>query len=71
MIMEVAALSYLGVGVKSPMAEWGAMMNTGKDYMQTNISLVLIPGAAIFLTAVLFNLFGDKQRDILDRSTGV
>lgn len=70
MIMEVAALSYLGVGVKSPMAEWGAMMNTGKDYMQTNISLVLIPGAAIFLTAVLFNLFGDKQRDILDRSTG-
>ncbi|MCI9099162.1 MAG: ABC transporter permease [Lachnospiraceae bacterium] len=70
MIMEVAALSYLGVGVESPMAEWGAMMNTGKDYMQTNISLVLIPGAAIFVSAVLFNLFGDKLRDVLDPSPG-
>ncbi len=66
MIMEVASLSYLGVGVQSPMAEWGAMMNTGKDYIQTNISLVLVPGAAIFITAVIFNLFGEKIRDILD-----
>ena len=66
MIMEVAALSYLGVGVESPMAEWGAMMNTGKDYMQTKIGLILVPGFAIFLAAVLFNLFGDKLRDILD-----
>ena len=65
MIMEVAALSYLGVGVQSPMAEWGAMMNTGKDYIQTNISLVLVPGAAIFITAVIFNLFGEKIRDVL------
>ena len=65
MCMEVAALSYLGVGVQSPMAEWGAMMNTGKDYSQTNISLVLVPGAAIFITAVIFNLFGEKIRDVL------
>lgn len=66
MIMEVAALAYLGVGVQSPMAEWGAMMNTGKDYAQTNISLIIIPGMAIFITAVLFNLFGEKIRDVLD-----
>lgn len=66
MIMEVAALSYLGIGVKSPMAEWGAMLNTGKDYMQTNPSLVLIPGVAIFMVSVLFNLFGDTLRDALD-----
>ena len=65
MIMEVAALSYLGVGVQSPMAEWGAMMNTGKDYIQTNISLVLVPGAAIFITAVISSLFGEKIRDVL------
>ena len=67
MIMEVAALSYLGVGVKSPMSEWGAMMNIGKDYLQTETRLVIIPGIAIFVVSVLFNLFGDKLRDILDR----
>ena len=67
MIMEVAALSYLGLGVKSPMAEWGAMMNAGKDYLQTDTRLVVIPGVAIFLTAVIFNLFGDKLRDVLER----
>ncbi len=64
---EVAALSYLGVGVKSPMSEWGAMMNIGKDYLQTETRLVIIPGIAIFVVSVLFNLFGDKLRDILDR----
>ena len=69
MIMEVAALSYLGIGVQSPMAEWGAMMNTGKDYVQTNISLVIVPGAAIFITAVIFNLFGEKIRDVLEAKT--
>ncbi|AFA46841.1 oligopeptide ABC transport system permease OppC2 [Acetobacterium woodii DSM 1030] len=66
MIMEVAALSYLGVGVKSPMAEWGAMLNSGKDYLQTNPNLVVIPGLAILVVSVLFNLFGDKLRDALD-----
>ncbi len=66
MIMEVAALSYIGLGVRSPMAEWGAMMNAGKDYLQTDTRLVLIPGAAIFLAAALFNLFGEKLRDLLD-----
>lgn len=63
MIMEVAALSYLGMGVESPMAEWGAMMNAGKDYMQTNAALVLIPGIAIFVTAFVFNLIGENMRD--------
>lgn len=67
MIMEVAALSYLGVGVKSPMAEWGAMMNNGKDYLQTSPALVLLPGVAIFLVSAIFNMFGDKLRDALDR----
>jgi len=67
MIMEVAALSYLGLGVKSPMSEWGAMMNAGKDYLQRDTRLVIIPGAAIFIVAVLFNLFGDKLRDVLEK----
>lgn len=66
MIMEVAALSYLGLGVKSPMSEWGSMMSLGQAYLQTNPRLVVIPGVAILITSILFNLFGDKLRDALD-----
>ena len=63
MIMEVAALSYLGLGVKAPMSEWGSMMNLGKQYLQTNPWLIVVPGIAIFITVIIFNLFGDKLRD--------
>ena len=66
MIMEVAALSYLGLGVKAPMSEWGSMMNLGKQYLQTNPWLIVVPGIAIFITVIIFNLFGDKLRDALD-----
>lgn len=66
MIMEISALSYLGLGVESPMAEWGDMMNMGKNYLQTNPWLVIIPGIAIFVTVIIFNLFGEKLRDKLD-----
>ena len=66
MLMEVSALSYLGLGVKTPMAEWGDMMNLGKAYLQTNPWLVFIPGIAIFVAVVIFNLFGEKLRDALD-----
>ncbi len=65
-IMEIAALSYLGVGVAEPAAEWGAMINAGRNYMQTDVRMVLIPGIAIFLAASLFNLFGEKLRDRLE-----
>lgn len=62
-IMEIAALSYLGVGVEEPQAEWGAMINLGRNYIQTDLKMVLIPGVAIFVTAAVFNLFGEKLRD--------
>ena len=64
-IAEIAGLSYLGIGVKEPMAEWGAMMNAGRAYLQTDVRLILIPGLAIFITSSLFNLFGEKLRDSL------
>lgn len=64
-IMEIAALSYLGVGVEEPQAEWGAMINLGRNYIQTDLKMVLIPGIAIFFTAAVFNLFGEKLRDKL------
>ena len=63
MIMEIAALSYLGVGVKEPMAEWGAMINAGRNYIQTNVRLVILPSIAVFVAAAIFNFFGEKLRD--------
>ena len=65
MIMQIAALSYLGIGVAEPTAEWGAMINLGRNYMQTDIKMIMIPGTAIFITSALFNLFGEKLRDRL------
>ena len=56
----------LRTGRKTPMAEWGDMMNLGKAYLQTNPWLVFIPGIAIFVAVVIFNLFGEKLRDALD-----
>ena len=64
-IMEIAALSYLGVGVEEPQAEWGAMINLGRNYIQTDPKLVLIPGTAVFIAAALFQLLGEKLRDRL------
>lgn len=64
-IMEIAALSYLGVGVKESQVEWGSMINLGRNYIQSDLKMVLIPGAAIFITAAVFNMFGEKLRDRL------
>lgn len=66
MMMEIAALSFLGLGAKPPLAEWGSMMSTGRSMLQTYPWLVLSPGAAIFIAVVLFNLLGDTLRDYVD-----
>lgn len=65
-IMELAGLSFLGLGAMPPTAEWGAMMNNGRSMLQTAPWMILSPGAAIFLTVAAFNLLGDKLRDVLD-----
>ena len=59
MMMELAGLSFLGLGVKPPMAEWGSMINDGRSMLQIAPWMVLAPGAAIFITVMLFNLLGD------------
>lgn len=66
MMMELAGLSFLGLGAKPPTAEWGNMMSGGRSILQTYPWLVLSPGAAIFLTVVIFNLLGDTVRDYMD-----
>lgn len=66
MIMEIAGLSFLGLGAAPPTAEWGSMMSNGRSMLQTAPWVILSPGCAIFLTVMIFNLTGDTVRDLLD-----
>ncbi|MEW9124314.1 MAG: nickel transporter permease [Thermotaleaceae bacterium] len=66
MIMELAGLSFLGLGAMPPTAEWGSMMSNGRSMLQTSPWVILAPGCAIFISVMLFNLFGDTVRDLLD-----
>jgi len=65
-ILALASLSFLGLGVQPPEAEWGAMVNAGRARFQTNPWLILAPGIAISLTVVAINVLGDTLRDALD-----
>ena len=66
MMMEIAALSFLGLGAQPPTAEWGSMMSSGRSMLQTYPWVVLTPGLGIFVSVALFNLLGDTVRDTLD-----
>ena len=66
MMLEIAALSFLGFGAKPPTPEWGYMLNEGRACMQSAPWMMLYPGLAIFLVVVVFNMLGDSIRDILD-----
>ena len=66
MMMELAGLSFLGLGAKPPAAEWGNMMSSGRSMLQMYPWIVLSPGIGIFISVVLFNLLGDTVRDYLD-----
>ncbi len=66
MMMEIAGLSFLGLGALPPIAEWGSMMSNGRSMLQTCPWVILAPGCAIFITVMLFNLLGDTVRDLLD-----
>ena len=66
MMMELAGLSFLGLGAQIPMAEWGSMMSSGRSMIQTYPWVVLSPGIAIFISVAIFNLLGDTVRDYLD-----
>ena len=66
MMMELAALSFLGFGAQPPTPEWGSMLNEGRNFMQSAPWMMIYPGLAIFITVVVFNMLGDNLRDILD-----
>ncbi|MCX4883718.1 MULTISPECIES: ABC transporter permease [unclassified Streptomyces] len=65
-ILTEAALSFLGVGVKPPTSSWGQMLSTAIDYYDSDPMFMVVPGVAIFITVLAFNLFGDGVRDALD-----
>ncbi|MBF5379962.1 ABC transporter permease [Escherichia coli] len=65
-----ATLGFIGLGAQQPSAEWGAMVANGRNYVLDQWWYCAFPGAAILLTAVGFNLFGDGIRDLLDPKAG-
>nr|WTB33826.1 ABC transporter permease [Streptomyces sp. NBC_00830] len=65
-ILSEAALSYLGAGVKPPTASWGKMLSDAINTYQADPTYMVVPGLAIFITVLAFNLFGDGLRDALD-----
>lgn len=66
MMMGIAGLSFLGLGVKVPQAEWGSLINEARNYFQLAPWAVLAPGCAIIITIMIFNGMGDTVRDFLD-----
>ena len=65
-ILLGAILSYLGLGVQPPTPEWGVMVSEGRSWLQTAPGIATVPGFAIFLAVMAFNLLGDGLRDSLD-----
>lgn len=66
MMMELAGLSFLGLGAKPPIAEWGSMMSDTRSLLSTAPWVTLSPGIAVFISVMVFNLLGDSIRDYAD-----
>ncbi|MDQ0686408.1 peptide/nickel transport system permease protein [Streptomyces achromogenes] len=65
-IIFEASLSFLGVGIQPPQASWGGMLKEAVTYYQVDPQFMIVPGLAIFVTVLAFNLLGDGLRDALD-----
>ena len=65
-VLSGAGLSFIGLGVEAPMAEWGAMISDARNYIRAYPTLALYPGICIMITVLAFNLLGDGLRDALD-----
>ena len=65
-ILNVAGLSYIGLGVQPPTPEWGSILTAAKVYMRDAWHISLIPGIFLVITVIAFNLFGDGLRDAMD-----
>ena len=65
-MLHVSGLSFLGLGVAAPTAEWGVMLNDARQFVWTEPHLMIWPGLALFVSVMAFNLLGDAIRDRLD-----
>jgi peptide/nickel transport system permease protein len=65
-ILTAAGLGFLGLGAQPPLPEWGAMISTGRQYLLDQWWVATLPGIAIFVVSLGFNLLGDGLRDVLD-----
>ena len=66
MMIGIAGLSFLGIGVTEPQAEWGSMISASRAYIQLAPWAALAPAAATIVTVMVFNYLGDCVRDALD-----
>ncbi|AUG79508.1 ABC transporter permease [Kitasatospora sp. MMS16-BH015] len=64
-----AGLSYIGVGIGEPTPDWGRMLAEAADYLQTDLTFLLVPGIAMIIFVLAFNLLGDSVRDAFDPKT--
>ena len=69
-ILTAAGLGFLGLGAQPPLPEWGAMISTGRQFLLDQWWVATIPGIAIFVVSLGFNLLGDDLRDVLDPKSG-
>lgn len=65
-IMNIATLSYIGLGIEAPAPEWGAILSGGREFIMSYPDMVLYPGIMIVITILGFNLVADGLRDALD-----
>lgn len=65
-ILTAAGLGFLGLGAQPPLPEWGTMISTGRRFILDQWWVPAIPGIAIFIVSLAFNLLGDGLRDVLD-----
>ena len=69
-ILTAAGLGFLGLGAQPPTPEWGAMISLGRQYLIDQWWVPTLPGIAIFVVSLGFNLLGDGLRDVLDPKSG-
>ncbi|MGE7624893.1 nickel transporter permease [Viridibacillus sp. NPDC096237] len=69
-ILAISSLSFLGLGVQPPEAEWGMMINDSKPFFRNYPSLMLYPGMMVFIVVIAFNVFGEALKDVLDLKKG-
>lgn len=66
-ILSISALSFLGLGVQAPTAEWGSMLSEAKNVLLTYPEQMIAPGVTILLVVAALNYLGDSMRDVLDK----